>query len=76
MELREYLFHERMTTVAFAEKIGWSVQAIRLIKRWDRRPSKSLALAIEKGTEGKVTVKELMALPSHSERKKKDDVKE
>ncbi len=54
MDLREYLFRERMTVADFARKLDYSRVHISGIVNGTLNASAKLARAIEKATEGKV----------------------
>lgn len=60
MDLREYLFRKRITVKDFAEKIDYSRTHMSEIVNMKRKPTKKLARAIEKATNGEVTVEELL----------------
>jgi len=60
MDLRTYLFSERKTIKAMADSVGCSMIHLAEVKNGRRKPSKSLAMLIERVTKGQVTVKELM----------------
>ena len=54
MDLREYLFRERMEVKDFADKIGYARSYLSLIKNKKVMPSKRLKKAIEEATGGQV----------------------
>ncbi len=60
MDLREYLFRERISTQEFAQKLEYSRTHLSLIANGKAKPSLRLAKAIEKETDGKVTVQDLL----------------
>lgn len=60
MELRVYLAKKRMKVNDLAEKIGCSYTHLLRIKAGTHKPSLVLAKAIERETNGEVTVKDLM----------------
>jgi DNA-binding transcriptional regulator YdaS (Cro superfamily) len=60
MNLREYLFYNRISIKEFAEKIEYSRPHLSGIIHGKYRPSARLAKTIELATNGEVTVKELM----------------
>ncbi|MEN8236159.1 MAG: helix-turn-helix transcriptional regulator [Pseudomonadota bacterium] len=60
MELREWLFRNRKTVTDFAKEIGVSRSHLNMISNGKNLPSVQLAKKIEEGTEGKVTIMELL----------------
>lgn len=60
MTLKEYLFIKRMSVKDFSEYMGYSRTHISSIINGHLKPSKGLAKAIERVTEGQVTEEELM----------------
>lgn len=60
MDLREYLFRQRISVQEFAEKLEYSRTHLSLIVNGKGRPSPRLAKAIEKATNGEVTAEELL----------------
>jgi len=62
MQLREYLFYNRISIVDFAKSIGASRTYISTIVNGKAVPSKWLAKEIESATSGQVTVNELLNL--------------
>lgn len=62
MDLREYLFRNRITVKKFSEKMECARTHISEILHGRRKPSKRLAQSIENATNGEVTVAELMAM--------------
>jgi len=60
MDLREYLFYNRMTVKQFSEKIGCSRNHISEIIHGRRIPGKRLAKDIEIATNGEVKAKNLL----------------
>ncbi len=61
MELREYLFRNRMTQVKLAHLVDVTPNHIYGIVNRRTKPSKWLAMQISKATDGQVTFEELMA---------------
>lgn len=59
MDLREYLFRNRMTATQLAKKTDTSLQYILRIKNGHHHPSLELALKIVIESHGQVTLKEL-----------------
>lgn len=59
MDLREYLFRNRMSQGEFAEKIGTTRRYVSAISTGYYRPGPRLAKDIEAATEGQVTVAEV-----------------
>ncbi len=62
MDLREYLFHHRLTVKEFSEMLDCSRAYISAIIHGKREPSIRLAKSIERVTNGEVTVKELTSV--------------
>lgn len=60
MELREYLFRNRISITDFSKKVDFSRNYISQIALGYRKPSKKLAKLIEKETNGEVTLEELI----------------
>jgi DNA-binding transcriptional regulator YdaS (Cro superfamily) len=60
VELREYLFHKRLTLTAFCKHINYDVAYISKIIHGNRKPGRKLAEIIEKATDGEVTAEELL----------------
>lgn len=60
MNLRDYLYFERKTLRNFAAELMIHEDYLGRIVRNEQKPSKRLAHSIERATEGKVTVKELI----------------
>ena len=60
MNLRDYLYHNRISVSEFSETIDYSRTHISGVLHGKLRPSSRLARAIEKATNGEVTVEELM----------------
>ena len=60
MEIRDYLFQNRMTCSALARRLGVSPNHLRMIKNKHFKPSRKLAVEIEIATGGQVTLSELM----------------
>jgi hypothetical protein len=59
MNLREYMFHNRLTSVELAKQLECSRQLITMAKT-GKRVSKRFAKDLERFTGGLVTVKEIM----------------
>lgn len=59
MNLREYLFKNRMSAAEMARQLGIHPNYFRMINRGNVRPGYDLALKIEILTGGQVTFKEL-----------------
>jgi len=55
MTLRDYLFHNRMSVKQFSETLDYSRTHLSGIIHGKLKPSKRLAKAIEKATNGEVT---------------------
>ncbi len=62
MDLREYLFRKRITIAEFSRNINYTPEYVGSIIHKKMKPGKKLAKAIEKATNGEVTVEELMSL--------------
>jgi DNA-binding transcriptional regulator YdaS (Cro superfamily) len=60
MDLREYLFIHRLSVKDFSEKLDYSRTHLSAIVHGKLKPSKRLARAIERETNGEVTVEELL----------------
>lgn len=60
MNLREYLFLKRMSVTEFSKLVDHSRNYISQIVNGKHIPSKKLARAIEKATNGEVTAEELI----------------
>jgi DNA-binding transcriptional regulator YdaS (Cro superfamily) len=61
MDLREYLFRKRISLTEFSEQIGYARTYMSGVVN-GKKPGKKLAKAIEKATNGQVTVDELLSL--------------
>lgn len=61
MDLREYLFRNRLTVKEFSEALDCSRTHLTELMHGRRKSGKRLANDIEKLTEGQVTVAEIMA---------------
>jgi len=61
MELREWMFHKRISDGEMAEKVACTRNYLNLIKRKAIKPSYRLAKDIEQITQGQVTIAELMS---------------
>lgn len=72
MNLREYLFLKRMSVTEFSELVDHSRNYISQIVNGKYKPSKRLARAIEKMTNGEVTAQELMQDIPKKEKPKKN----
>lgn len=59
MDLKEYLFRNNLKTTKFARRIGYQDGYVRRIVNKQGRPSRRLAEAIVRGTEGIVTMDDL-----------------
>ena len=60
MELKEYIKESKINMTEFGDLVGCNQSYISLLCQKKRRPSPGLALEIEKATDGKVTVMELL----------------
>jgi hypothetical protein len=60
MDLKEYLFENRITQKEFAFSINRSLEAIHNICNCNNVPSDRIAYEIEKATKGKVKADELI----------------
>lgn len=60
MELREYLFHKRITVKKFSEMLDCTRTHLSEIIHGRRAPSRRLAKDIEQATNGEVTAEELL----------------
>lgn len=60
MQLREYLFFNRIKVTDFAKQIGYERAYINKIVNGKMIPGKRLAETIEKATNGNVTLQELI----------------
>ncbi|MEN8236156.1 MAG: helix-turn-helix domain-containing protein [Pseudomonadota bacterium] len=60
MNLREWLFHNRITVTQLAKDLGISRTHLNLISSGQRRPSPDLAKRIEEITKNGVTKAELL----------------
>lgn len=60
MNLRDYLHFNYLSVQEFADKIGYRREYVGKISNRRIIPSKRLAAIIEKATDGKVTVEDLM----------------
>ena len=60
MDLREYLFREKMKVSDFAKKINYSRIHVNEVMLGTRKPGKGLALTIHYATDGKVSFEEVM----------------
>lgn len=61
MNLREYLFINRLSVTEFSEKLEYSRTHLSAIIHGKLKPSKRLAKAIEKATNGDVTIQEVLS---------------
>lgn len=62
MDLREYLFRNRLTVKEFSEKIKYQRTYISAVIH-GKTPGKKLASAIEEATAGEVKAKDLLKKP-------------
>jgi len=69
MDLREYLFVNRLTVKEFSEKLDYSRTHLSGVIHGKLSPSRKLARAIEKATSGQVTAEEMMRSKNLVERK-------
>jgi len=60
MDLRHYLFENRIRVKDFAQKIGYTPECISNVSNKKVRPSERLAQLIYQATEGQVSVEELL----------------
>ncbi len=60
MELRRYLFENRVTIRTFAKDINYAIQTISMIVNGRQKAGKKLAKIIEKHTNGAVTADEVI----------------
>lgn len=60
MKLKDYLYHNGISIQDFADKLEYSRTHLSQVVNGQSNPSKRLAKAIEKETEGKVTAQELL----------------
>ncbi len=60
MELREYLFRQRLKISDFAKKLGYGRTYINEIVNGTKKPGKHLARQIERETEGQVKAEDLL----------------
>lgn len=60
MDLREYLFKNRMTLVEFSRVVDFNRDHLSRVMHGRKRPSKKLARIIEKATNGHVKAQELL----------------
>lgn len=65
MDLREYLFRNRMTVTEFGKKIDCSRSYLSTIINGAQKPGKRLAKEIERATNGEVTTKDLLGQEEH-----------
>lgn len=76
MDLREYLFRNRVTLTDFANKIEYDRAYLSLVSNGLQRPSERLAKTISDATEGQVTVEELLSIvPKKTSKKERTDGK-
>jgi DNA-binding transcriptional regulator YdaS (Cro superfamily) len=69
MELRDYLHKNKIRKKEFSIRIGYSIPYIGRVCEYLRRPSERLAKAIEDGTNGEVSVHELLTAEYKSDKK-------
>lgn len=60
MDLRKYLFENRISQTSFAKKIGYNKNSLALIYHEKRKPGKGMALAIKYATNGIVDYPEVL----------------
>lgn len=60
MDLREYLFRQRLSVTEFGKIINYSRAHISKVVHGKQQPSKRLAEAIEKATHGEVKARDLI----------------
>lgn len=60
MELKEYLFRNNLTIQALADRMHYTRTRLSLLVHGHIKPSRKMAMLIEKETDGKVTLKDLM----------------
>ena len=60
MDLREYLFRKKISVTDFGKIVNYSRAHISKIIHGKQQPSKKLAEAIEKATNGEVKAKDLL----------------
>jgi DNA-binding transcriptional regulator YdaS (Cro superfamily) len=78
MDLREYMFHNRLSNKNMAEILDCSIPQIILVRR-GKRVSKKFARQLEKATNGQITATEVVTeiIPlSLPEKENPDDKKE
>lgn len=75
MELRRYLFENRIKTAHLAKLIDYSPATLYSIIGGKQKAGKKIAKAIEKATNGQVTQKELMD-ESQPNKKKNEDTEQ
>lgn len=59
MKLREYLFVNRISVKEFSKSVDYSRTHLSGVVNGKLKPSKKLARAIEKATQGEVSIEEL-----------------
>ena len=59
MDLRQYMFENRLTSVEVAKRLECSRQLVTMV-RGGKRVSKRFARDIERMTQGQVTVKDIL----------------
>ena len=60
MDLRKYLFENRISQTSFAKKIGYNKNSLALIYHGKRKPGKGMALAIKYATNGLVDYPDIL----------------
>lgn len=60
MDLKEYLYIKRTTIKDFAEYMGYSREHMSAVINGHLKPSKAMAKAIERATNGEVTAEEVL----------------
>lgn len=63
MDLREYMFFNKVTAQALSEKVMVSRHYISMISCKRARPSRRLAKSIEEATDGRVKARSLLKIP-------------
>lgn len=60
MDIRKYLFENRITITEFAKMLGYSIGHICAIKNGKLKPNVRLAKAIIQASNGQITMEELI----------------
>jgi transcriptional regulator with XRE-family HTH domain len=71
MDLREYLFREKISNKEFASRVGYGPHYIGMVKNGRYSPGASFRLAISKATNGKVN--DFPPLKARKNPKKRDE---